>query len=459
MNIPRLVIAGTQSGVGKTSLTLGIVAALKRRGLRVQTFKVGPDYLDPTYLAIASGRPCYNLDGWMTNESYVRELFCRVCADADVALIEGVMGFFDGADPATLDGSTAEIARWLDAPVALVANAHGAGRSFAATVFGFAKFVPEIRVAGVIANRCGSDRHAEWLGVSLASASLPPLLGAVKRGALPELPSRHLGLVTADAKQFSQTVLDQLADAVEAGVSLDKVLETARSAASIESPATQTAESTIAKCVRLGIARDEAFHFYYPDNLLALELAGCELVPFSPLHDSELPRGLNGIYIGGGYPEEHAQALAANGSMLDSIRQFSAKNGVTYAECGGLMYLSQGIETLDGTRHPLAGLLPVWTRMCPRRKSLGYVEAVLTCESLWGQCGDSLRGHEFHYSELTSLPEDCERAYALHYRRSEHPVAEGFQCGSVLASYAHLHFASRPGAVAHFVHHLKASIP
>ena len=189
MNIPRIVIAGTQSGVGKTSITLGIVAALKRRGFRVQTFKVGPDYLDPTYLTLASGRPCYNLDGWMTSEAYVRELFCRVCADADVALIEGVMGLFDGADPATLDGSTAEIARWLDAPVALVANAHGAGRSFAATAHGFATFVPEICVAGVIANRCGSDRHVDGLTASLASASLPPLLGAVKRGALPEFES------------------------------------------------------------------------------------------------------------------------------------------------------------------------------------------------------------------------------------------------------------------------------
>jgi len=459
LNIPRLVIAGTQSGVGKTSLTLGLVAALSRRGLRVQTFKAGPDYLDPTYLAIASGRPCYNLDGWMTSEAFVRELFCRVCSDADVALIEGVMGLFDGADPATLEGSTAEVAQWLDAPVALVVNAHGAGRSFAATVHGFCTFVPEIRIAGVIANRCGSDRHADWLSASLSSASLPPLLGAVKRGALPELPSRHLGLVTADAKQFSQAVLDQLADAVEAGVSLDKVLQAAQGAPAIVEIFAASPTLTISNELRLGIARDDAFHFYYPDNLQALERSGCELVSFSPLHDSALPPDLNGIYIGGGYPEEHAQTLAANGAMLESIRQFAAKNGVIYAECGGLMYLSQGIEMLDGSRHPLLGLLSVWTRMCPRRKSLGYVEAVLTRESLWGQCGDRLRGHEFHYSELTSLPEDCERAYALHYRRSEQPVAEGFQRGSVFASYAHLHFASRPGAVAHFVSRLKSSIP
>ena len=459
MNIPRLVIAGTQSGVGKTSLTLGLVAALKRRGLRVQTFKVGPDYLDPTYLALASGRPCYNLDGWMTDESYVRALFRRVCADADVALIEGVMGLFDGADPATLEGSTAEVARWLDAPVALVASAHGAGCSFAAMVHGFATFAPEIRVTGVIANRCGSDRHADWLAASLSSASLPPLLGAVKRAALPELPSRHLGLVTADEIRFSQEVLDRLADAVETAISLERILEEARSAVPIQTPPMPSAPFIAPAPLRLGVARDEAFHFYYPDNLDALENAGCELVAFSPLRDDALPPGLHGIYIGGGYPEEHAEALAANAGMLDSVRKFAASQRVIYAECGGLMYLSQGIETLDGARHSMAGLLPAWTRMCPRRQSLGYVEAELTRECLWGGRGERLRGHEFHYSEWAGVPTDCESAYALHYRRSERPAAEGFQRGSVLASYAHLHFASRPGAVAHFVNHLKTCIP
>ena len=442
--------------MGKTSLTLGLVAALKRCGLRVQTFKVGPDYLDPTYLALASGRPCYNLDGWMTGEAYVRDLFCRVCADADVAVIEGVMGLFDGADPATLRGSTAEIALWLDAPVLLVANAHGAGRSFAAMVHGFATFVPEIRVAGVLANRCGSDRHAEGLASSLSSASLPPLLGSVKRGALPELPSRHLGLVSADTTRFSQTVADQLADAVEAGAPLESILEVARAASpiAVQESTTQTKRSI----ARLGIARDEAFHFYYPDNLDVLERAGCELVPFSPLRDAKLPPNLNGLYIGGGYPEEYAAQLAANSGMLDSIRLFAANNGVVYAECGGLMYLSQGIETLDGARHPLLGLLPAWTRMCPRRQSLGYVEVTLTRDCLWGRSGARLRGHEFHYSELSAHP-DCESAYALRYRRSGHSVAEGFQFGSILASYTHLHFASHPEAVAHFVNHLKTCIP
>jgi len=459
LKIPRLVIAGTQSGVGKTSLTLGLVAALIRRGLRVQTFKVGPDYLDPTYLTLASGRTCYNLDGWMTQEDYVRDLFCRVSAEADIALIEGVMGLFDGADPAGLGGSTAAVALSLGAPVALVADAHGAGRSFAATVHGFTTFVPEIRVAGVIANRTGSDRHAEGLGASLSAAALPPLLGAVKRGALPELPSRHLGLVTADASRLTQELLNRLADAVEASVSLDRIIAVARSAPPLARVQSGETPSASLEKVRLGIARDEAFHFYYPDNLDALERAGCELVPFSPLRDEALPSGLHGIYMGGGYPEEHAATLAANHGMLESIRQFVASNRVIYAECGGLMYFCEGIETLDGARHPLLGIIPAWTRMCPRRQSLGYVEVTLTRETLWGPAGGQLRGHEFHYSELMSIPANCERAYALCYRRSECPVAEGFQRGSVLASYAHLHFASHPDAVAHFVERLQSCIP
>ena len=366
------------------------------------------------------------------------------------------MGLFDGADPAGLSGSTAQIACWLDAPVVLVANAHGAGRSFAATVHGFASFLPEIRVAGVIANRCGSERHAEGLRASLLAAGLPALLGAVQRGGLPELPSRHLGLVSADEKQCSAAVLEQLANGVEASVSLDNVLETARCAPPLMRGKQPEAIVLTAK-VRLGVAQDEAFHFYYPDNLEALVRAGCELVPFSPLHDGGLPADLSGLYIGGGYPEEHALALSANHAMRESILQFAATNRAIYAECGGLMYLSQGIETLDGARHEMLALIPAWTRMCPRRKSLGYVEVTIKRECLWGCSGDVVRGHEFHYSEILPGADCCETAYELRYRRSEQPSAEGYQIGNVLASYAHLHFASRPDAVDHFVSRLKDS--
>lgn len=444
MRLPRLVVAGTQSGVGKTSVAVGLVALLRQRGLRVQTFKVGPDYLDPTYLALASGRRCYNLDGWMTGEAYVRELFGRAGQDADVVVIEGVMGLFDGAGTDSAEGSTAEIARWLGAPILLVVDAHGMGRSLAAAVHGYATFDPGIRVAGVIANRCGSERHAEGLAETLRSAGLPPLLGAVGRGALPTLPSRHLGLVTAEVDQVP---LDRLAAALASDLNLEAVLEAAHRTDPIPAQPLSGEESGPRR--RLGVARDEAFHFYYPDNLEALERAGCELAFFSPLHDRSLPPGLHGLYLGGGYPEEHAEALAGNVPLLEGIRRFAAGGGVLYAECGGLMYATQGIQTLDGARHPLLGLVPAWTRMYPRRQSLGYVEVTLTRDCLWGRPGQRLRGHEFHYSGLLAPP-DWSTAYAVRYRRTGAGAPEGFQSGAVLASYLHLHVASRPQAVAWF---------
>ncbi|MGD0916490.1 MAG: cobyrinate a,c-diamide synthase, partial [Thermodesulfobacteriota bacterium] len=226
-SIPRIVIAGTQSGAGKTSLALALTKSLERRGLRVQTFKVGPDFLDPTYLTLASGRPCYNLDSWMTGKEYILELFLRKTVDADIAVIEGVMGLFDGSDPANSEGSTAEIACCLNAPVLLVVNVHGMARSLAAIVKGCVEFEQDLRIAGVIANHSGSDLHKDWLTQSLESASLPPLLGAIPRGALPTLPSRHLGLITADPQNLSPTILEELTEAFEKHLSLDVLLQIA----------------------------------------------------------------------------------------------------------------------------------------------------------------------------------------------------------------------------------------
>jgi cobyrinic acid a,c-diamide synthase len=424
-------------------LAVGLVALLRQRGLRVQPFKVGPDYLDPTHLALAAGRRCYNLDGWMMGEAYVRELFGRACQDADIAVIEGVMGLFDGAEPDAAEGSTAEIARWLGAPVLLVVDAHGMARSLAAAVHGYATFDPTIRVAGVIANGCGSPRHGAWLAESLRSAGLPPLLGAVGRDALPHLPSRHLGLVTAGA---DGAPLDRLAAALAPRLSVETILQAAEQAEAVPAPPFCEA---CPPTRRLGIARDEAFHFYYPDNLEALARAGCALVEFSPLHDRTLPPGLHGLYLGGGYPEEHAAALADNLPLLEDIRRFTGRGGLLYAECGGLMYATRGIETVDGRRHALLGLVPAWTRMYARRQSLGYVEVALTRDSLWGRQGDTLRGHEFHYSGLVEPPE-WPAAYAVRYCRQEAGGRDGFQSGAILASYLHLHVASRPRAVARF---------
>ncbi len=449
----RLVIAGTASGVGKTSLTLGLARALCRRSLRVQPFKVGPDFLDPTYLTRAAGRTCYNLDGWMTDRRYVRQLFARVTADADVALVEGVMGMFDGADPASLAGSTAEIARWLDTPVLLVADAHGMARTLAAVVKGFVEFEPRIRMAGVVANRTGSQRHRDWLAEALRSANLPPLVGSIPPAAFDSLESRHLGLVAADRKTVPDERIEQLADACDEHLDIDAVMALAQATAG-KSSAPELATASCRR-VRLGVAQDKAFHFCYPDNLEAFKRSGAELIPFSPISDESLPPSLSGMYMPGGYPELHAEALSANRSMRADVRRFAESGKCVYAECGGLMYLGRAIETTDHRRLPMAGVLPVVTRMLDRRKALGYVEVTLQQDALWGPPGTTIRGHEFHYSEIVddhTAAAGWERVYSIRRRRSETTEPAGFQKGNVLAGYPHLHWASKPDAVDHFLH-------
>jgi cobyrinic acid a,c-diamide synthase len=463
------VIAGAASGVGKTSLALGLARHFTRQGLRVQTFKVGPDFLDPTWLRLASGRTCYNLDAWMTSERYVRELFARTTADADLAIVEGVMGLFDGARPDALEGSTAQIAAALESPVVLVVNAHGMARSLAALVYGYSTFDPSVHVAGVIANQGGSERHRAWLSESLAARSLAPLMGMVPRGSLPTLPSRHLGLVTADHAGIDLALLDRLAQGCGEHVDTAALLGVATRVRGVETEADTSpsrSRSALTPCpspverargetagdladIRVGFACDEAFHFYYPDNLEFLEHHGLTLVPFSPLSDSRLPGDLDALYFGGGYPEVHAERLAANGAMLADVRQFAESGGAIYAECGGLMYLGRSLTTQDDTRYPLAGVLPIETAMRASVRSLAYTEATLEVDSLWGRAGTVYRGHEFHYSEIASgdSGDGWQPAYAVRRRGSE-PTLEGLARGRILAGYVHLHWASRPEFIA-----------
>lgn len=453
LSIPRLLIAGTQSGSGKTSLTAGIARALVRRGMRPQVFKSGPDFLDPTYLSLAAGRPCYNLDGWMMGERHVRALFASACRGADIALIEGAMGLFDGADHTSLEGSAAQLAAWLGAPVLLAAPAGGAARSFAAMAHGFATFEKEAPVAGIIANRAGSEDHGRLLAASLDHAGLPPLVGAVPAKALPELPHRHLGLVTADGDSVPDGVFDQLASGIGRWLDLERILRIASSAPPLAAAPGDEELRPRESGLRLAVARDRAFHFYYQDNLDALARSGFELVFFSPLSDERLPEKTDALYLGGGYPELHARELSRNQTMRESVAAFCASGRPVYAECGGLMYLTRGLVEPDGARHDFAAVAPAWTKMRGRFKALGYVEAELTADSLFGRRGDTLRGHRFHYSELTDDPADAEgwdTVYTLRRKRDGQTEREGWRRGRVLASYAHLHFASRPGAARRF---------
>lgn len=453
---PTLVIAGTHSGVGKTSIALGLMAALTRRGLRVQPFKVGPDYLDPLWHRVAAGRTSYNLDSWMTSPEYIRQLFEQKTADADVAIVEGVMGLFDGASPTTLAGSTAEISGVLDAPVLLVVSAHGAGRSFAATVKGFSDFETGCDIAGVVANYCGSKRHSDILAEALAATELCGLVGWLPRGALPEMPSRHLGLSTPQASANAAAVCDELANKVEEGLDVEEILKLAR-AGSSNSPSANAAQKHRSGCdspgdATLAVAVDEAFFFYYADNLELLESLGIRIVEFSPIRDKQLPRDSGGLYLGGGYPEQFAEGLSLNTSMRQAIREFADSGRPIYAECGGLMYLSRALSDLEGNTRPMVGVLPFSTRMLPRRKRLGYVQSVQQEQTILGPAGTILRGHEFHYSEIIDADHSDQwlQPFDATGGRGGAKRAAGFARCNILASYIHQHFHSNPEVASWF---------
>lgn len=448
VEMPRLTIAAPSSGCGKTTITLALLAALSRRGVAVAPFKVGPDFIDPGHHARASGRISRNLDGWMCGEQWVRKTFARGSAGADLALIEGVMGLFDGAAGDSEVGSSAEIAKWLGSPVLLVIDARAQARSAAAVLQGFANFDPQLQVAGVIFNRVGSPGHAEMLRQAVASVpGLPPVLGCLPRSEELALPERHLGLVTAEDAGRDDAFFARLADWIEAHVDLDQLLAVAAPHPPCGHPLPGGEENQVqeGRSVRIAVARDAAFCFYYPDNLELLEAAGAELVFFSPLTAGQLPAGIDGLYLGGGYPELHAATLAANAGLRAELSR-AAKAGLPiYAECGGFMYLSDAIAG-----EPMVGVFPAQARMLPRRRALGYREVTLSAASPLGPAGTKARGHEFHYSEM-ELPASVPRCYRLSRRQGEPAGEEGYRIGTVLGSYVHLHFGSNPQLAENFV--------
>src|SRR5712692_4532794 len=444
--VPVLVIAGVSSGVGKTTVTLGLLEALHRRGLAVQAFKVGPDFIDPAYHALATGRPSYNLDGWMCGREQVVATVGERAAQADLALVEGVMGCFDGTDGLTEDGSTAQIAKWLGAPVVLVLDAGALVRSAAALVLGFERFDPDLVLAGVIFNRTGGAVHRQWLAQAVTSACKARPLGALPSDSDVALPERHLGLVTAVEGGYSSELRQRLAGLIEAHVDIDTLVGLARSEVARRAPSARstTVSATIA------VARDRAFQFYYPDNLQALEHAGARLVFWSPMADQVLPEA-DGLYIGGGYPELYGHALAANAPMREAVRIFARSGRPVYAECGGLMYLAESLTDLDGHVWPMAGVLPATVVMERGRLVIGYREVTLTSAGPLGPAGTRARGHEFHCSRLGDIPAAVARLYAVTDGRGGTPRAEGFVIDGVLLSYVHLHFGSNPALAANFV--------
>ena len=439
--IRGIVVAGTHSGSGKTTVTLGLMAALVKRGLAVQPCKCGPDFIDPTLHRLATGRLSRNLDLWMSGGDFVRGCFQRHAGNSDIAVVEGVMGCFDGGE-----SSSAALAKALGLPVVLVVDVRSMAESVAAVVKGFELLDPELQLAGVILNRVGSPRHLELLTGAVNRHCRAQVLGYLPREAEFAIPERHLGLHMGEEAPIRAEALTKLAATVERYIDLDRLCELAATGKVGAGEVVEAAAGSGERSVRIGVARDRAFCFYYEDNLELLAAAGAELIEFSPLADEKLPDGLHGIYLGGGYPELYAARLAANNSMRAAIRDWSEAGKPLYAECGGFMYLTESIVDLDGNVHPMAGVYPVMARMKKGRTSLGYREATLTASSLFGKAGTVLRGHEFHYSAIDPMPESVERVYEL-----ADGSAEGYRIQNTLGGYLHLHFGFNVEAVQNFL--------
>jgi cobyrinic acid a,c-diamide synthase len=459
--IRRLVIAGTHSGVGKTTLVAGLIAALRRRGWAVQPFKVGPDYIDPTYHSLAAGRPCRNLDAWMMAPERMQALFEHVMRDAEFAAIEGVMGVYDGVGYRDDTGSTADVAKRLDAPVVLILDAGRMARSAGAMALGYQQFDPRLRLAGFIVNRAGSEHHGRGVAEAIEAATGLPVFGVVPRSEALSLPERHLGLLPTQEHSQAEAFVAAATEMAERRLDLDRLLRLGDFSAPVPrgreglgvrrkptgcNPWAWTADGPV-----IAVARDEAFQFTYEENLELLKAAGAAIVFFSPIHDAELPADTAGIVLSGGFPEVHAPALAANRSIQDAICQAAQRHVPIYAECGGLMYLTTAVVAADGETHTMVGLLPGRAIMTGKL-TLGYRIAQAAADSWLLRKGETLRGHEFHYSCWDNRPELLPPAYHLRSPREEGTTwPEGAQCGNIFASYVHLHFWSKPELAERFV--------
>src|SRR5215467_10326609 len=444
------VVAGTHSGVGKTTISLGIMAALRQRGLKVQPFKIGPDFIDPGLHAKVCGVPSYNLDGWMLSKDYNRQSFQKNLREKDVAVIEGMMGLYDGRSGVTEDGSTAEMAKLLGLPVILVVDASAMARSAAAMILGYRLFDRRTNLIGVIFNRVAGVGHLNYLRDATASLPMLECFGGIPTRNDLKIPERHLGLTVAEEGSLHKRMINQLAQLIEEHIDLNRLLEKTQS--KIREPANETKRtSTATNNTLIAVGSDRAFCFYYPDNLQLIEKAGAKLKRFSPMTDPNLPAGTKGIYLGGGYPELFAKQLSQNRTMRAAIRHFVEAGGPVYVECGGLMYLTETLTDCTRRRYPMVGVYPFKTRMLPRLKALGYREVVIAKQTFI-KTQEKIKGHEFHYSELCGSvrSKKIQTAYSME-GPGKTKISEGYHYKNCLGSYVHLHFGSNPEFARGFV--------
>jgi cobyrinic acid a,c-diamide synthase len=481
--IPRIVIAGAASSVGKTTITAGLIAALRARGLRIQPFKCGPDYIDPSYHERAAGRPCRNLDAWMLNDAQLLEGFSRACRDADIAVIEGVMGLFDGSDWHDERASTAQIAKLLAAPVLLVVDIGGAARSAAAVVLGCQHFDLDLALGAVALNFAGSAGHAAGCGAAITAATGLPVLGWLPRHAGLQIPERHLGLLPGGEHLDPDALIAQIAVELNARFDVAAVVELARTAVDLRKPVETQSNpleelpnlvQTSAKLDDAGsvlrrrsvaepviaVARDAAFCFYYPENLELLAEAGAAIEFFSPLRGERPSRRAAGVYLGGGYPELHGAELASNTGLWQALKELHAGDAPIFAECGGFMVLTRGLVDREGRHWPMAELIPGVTHMTEKLAALGYRHATALRSNLLSEAGEVLRGHEFRYSTWIRevQPVQDEAAWRVRGTRGEALAdSAGYASGNLLASYLHVHFGQHPGIATRFVDKLRWS--
>ncbi|MBG0788877.1 MAG: cobyrinate a,c-diamide synthase [Desulfovibrionaceae bacterium] len=447
--IPRIVLAGLSGGTGKTIVSLALARAFSRAGKHVAPFKKGPDYIDAQWLGLAAGRSCSNLDPFFHSSETIRSIFFHKSRNADVCVIEGNRGLFDGMDEHG-SCSTAELARVLDAPVILAIDCTKMTRTVAAIIKGCAEFEPGVNLAGVILNRTAGERHRSVLAKSVATHTGVPVLGMLPKIGSNPIPERHMGLMS-DQEYDGSAHLDKLADMADEWLDMDAIFQAACSAPAFgPEPAPLFPGEPKDKKVRIGYVHDAALWFYYPENLEALEHAGAELVRVSLLADDPWP-DIDGLYLGGGFPEVFAAEIAANRSVLDHLRELSLAGLPIYAECGGFMVLCDALE-IHGATHAMAGVFPVSTAFCPRPQGLGYTEAEVMLENPFFEFGSRILGHEFHYSLCVSdAPVTVPTGLMMHRGKGSAIGHDGFLKNNTLAGYNHIHALAVPGWADRFV--------